>query len=250
MRKEILTGRKFGRLTVKDEVIRTDVKKKATYWNCACNCGKKTVVVAYNLKSGHIQSCGCLQKERTSKARLDDITGKEFGRLKVLKRHSNMHPPKWECICKCGNKTIVQGMHLKSRHTKSCGCLSIEKSTERIAKFEHLKGENHPSYNPEITDEQRIKGRFLYADKLKAWRTKVFTRDDFTCCICNVRGNGTLHAHHLNGYHWFVDGRFDEGNGVTLCEVCHKDFHRTYGTRNNTKEQFDQYVKLLNTQLI
>lgn len=29
----------------------------------------------------------------------------------------------WECMCDCGNTTIVAGNHLRSGETKSCGCL-------------------------------------------------------------------------------------------------------------------------------
>lgn len=104
------------------------------------------------------------------------------------------------------------------------------------------RGEAHPTYNHEITDEERIKGRFLYSTELKRWRTKVFERDDYTCQSCSVRGGVTLHAHHLNGYHWDVRGRFNIVNGVTLCEECHEDFHRVYKKRNNTKEQFEEYI--------
>lgn len=33
------------------------------HWLCRCDCRKETIVLSYNLKSGHTQSCGCLQKE-------------------------------------------------------------------------------------------------------------------------------------------------------------------------------------------
>lgn len=61
---------------------------------------------------------------------LIDLTGKKFGRLTVLKRHpqntTNNHP-RWICKCDCGNdNVIVQGTHLKSGHTTSCGCYHKE----------------------------------------------------------------------------------------------------------------------------
>lgn len=59
-----------------------------------------------------------------------DITGEKFGLLTVLGLHGLNEKKKtlWECLCDCGNKTIVLGDNLK-RSTKSCGCLRVAKST-------------------------------------------------------------------------------------------------------------------------
>ena len=34
----------------------------------------------------------------------------------------------WECLCECGNTTIVNGAKLKNGHTRSCGCLARDRS--------------------------------------------------------------------------------------------------------------------------
>lgn len=62
---------------------------------------------------------------------LIDLTGKRFGKLVVLKRvDNNKHrQPQWECLCDCGNKTIVVGQKLRKGITKSCGCLLYEQKT-------------------------------------------------------------------------------------------------------------------------
>ena len=60
-----LTGQRFGRLTV---LHRDKPKNKRTIWLCKCDCGNEVAVEAYNLKTSHTQSCGCLQKEATSSA--------------------------------------------------------------------------------------------------------------------------------------------------------------------------------------
>jgi 5-methylcytosine-specific restriction endonuclease McrA len=74
------------------------------------------------------------------------------------------------------------------------------------------------------------------------WRNDVYKRDNYTCQICGLRG-GKLNAHHLDGYHWCKERRFDIDNGVTLCKDCHDEFHQTYGRKNNTEEQFNKFVK-------
>ena len=51
-----LTGQKFGRLTVLAPAANVGSR---TAWLCRCDCGKKTVVRTYHLRSGHTKSCGC-----------------------------------------------------------------------------------------------------------------------------------------------------------------------------------------------
>lgn len=66
MRKVIIPhGTVFGRLTVIGEA--DSIKGNAT-WLCQCECGNQVTVLAYRLRAGHTQSCGCLHEEnlRTS----------------------------------------------------------------------------------------------------------------------------------------------------------------------------------------
>lgn len=62
-----------------------------------------------------------------------DITGQRFGRLVVLekaeKRGKNWF---WRCKCDCGQEKLIDGRNLRGGYTKSCGCLSIELSTQRL----------------------------------------------------------------------------------------------------------------------
>ncbi len=60
-----LTGKVFGRLTVLEFRREGKIKK----WLCVCECGNKKIIWGSSLKGGTTQSCGCLQKERTSKAK-------------------------------------------------------------------------------------------------------------------------------------------------------------------------------------
>lgn len=61
---EDLTGRTFGKLTVK-RFSHVDTKKSNNrttrhyVWECDCECGNTSFVRANNLKSGHTTSCGC-----------------------------------------------------------------------------------------------------------------------------------------------------------------------------------------------
>ena len=63
-----LTGKKFGRLTVVGYSHKDS--HGACYWECVCKCGSPLIVRGQNLRSGHTQSCGCLQKERVAVANM------------------------------------------------------------------------------------------------------------------------------------------------------------------------------------
>lgn len=65
---------------------------------------------------------------------LKDLTGLEFGRLKVVKRHpenDRTNRPRWVCNCSCGAKTVVAGSCLASGNTKSCGCFNKDNPPRR-----------------------------------------------------------------------------------------------------------------------
>ena len=97
-------------------------------------------------------------------------------------------------------------------------------------------GEGHPNYNPNLTEEDRDRNRLYKEGGNGLWVKTVYAKDNFTCQICGEKRH--LNAHHLDGYHWAKEKRLELLNGVTLCEDCHKLFHKTYGYRLNTKEQF------------
>lgn len=127
-----LTGRVFGRLTV------TGRDTKPRYWKCKCTCGRTKSIFSGNLTQGLTHSCGCLNSEASSKRRLEDLTGKTFGRLTVLKRshkNDNQGRPMWSCRCVCGTIKDISGWNLRQGITRSCGCLATEINSTRCLKW-------------------------------------------------------------------------------------------------------------------
>lgn len=67
---------------------------------------------------------------------LRDLTGMRFGRLIVIDRAedhyypSGRHDVQYICKCDCGNVISVLGIHLRSGHTASCGCLRADVSRD------------------------------------------------------------------------------------------------------------------------
>lgn len=102
-----------------------------------------------------------------------------------------------------------------------------------------VTGSEHPKWNPKRTHEQRVSERKTNA--VREWRVAVFKRDNFTCQQCGDSQGGNLVAHHIDSYDWCEEKRADTDNGITLCEKCHKDFHKEYGYGSNTRKQFEEF---------
>ena len=62
----------------------------------------------------------------------------------------------------------------------------------------------------------------------KEWRKAVFERDKYTCQLCKAKGV-KLNAHHKKPWSKFPQLRYDPENGITLCEKCHKAYHKKNG---------------------
>ena len=66
---QVIEGARFGRLVLTRETRKARKNGSIKAFECMCDCGNKAVVDVYNLSYGKTQSCGCLQRERTSQAK-------------------------------------------------------------------------------------------------------------------------------------------------------------------------------------
>ena len=120
-----------------------------------------------------------------------------------------------------------------------------ESFKQKISKTSSLRkipsGENHPNWNPNKTKEERLLGRSLPG--IAKWKKSVKNRDQYTCQKCGFKEY--LCVHHKNNFNDFKEQRIDVDNGATLCVDCHHLFHKLYGNRHTTKEQFQEFMKLI-----
>ena len=59
---------------------------------------------------------------RAHRADTIDLTGRRFGKLAIVERAASKNGARWLCHCDCGRQKIVQGGHLRSGNSLSCGC--------------------------------------------------------------------------------------------------------------------------------
>lgn len=120
-----LTGKRFGKLVVLERCFDMPKKRSTVYWRCLCDCGNETIATSAHLKSGDKKSCGCLHR--------NDLAGKKFGRLKVLKKDGKENGNQmYLCECECGNLVRVYHTNLTRGLTRSCGCLQREEASRRF----------------------------------------------------------------------------------------------------------------------
>jgi hypothetical protein len=126
--KEDLIGQKFNHLSVVALSNKKD-KESRFLWECKCDCGSDELVFATSkdLKCNRKKSCSCL-KNKKMKLPID-LSGKTFGKLKVIEMDRDYQSEdgqfRWKCECECGNVTYVTTRNLKSGSIKSCGCIKF-----------------------------------------------------------------------------------------------------------------------------
>lgn len=88
----------------------------------------------------------------------EDLTGLKFNRLIVIKFHGRLPRrskptetlPYWECLCDCGQTSLVEEYKLKKGKTQSCGCLRKERATLATTKHGSHKTSEYFSWNSMI----------------------------------------------------------------------------------------------------
>ena len=227
-----LTGKRFGNLYVIRRVENDKWDRAQFLTRCEVEeCGNEKVVSGERLtaKTKPMTHCGCLsfqhksdaQKGNTNKP-FNDLTGKRFGHLFVIRRVKN---GKWDnaqfltrCEVEgCGNEKVVSGGQLthKTNPTTHCGCLRSKHRSD-AHKIHGLWGT--PEYYAERDAKRRIKkqnnnlgSNLSYAESLKIARLEL----DY-CVYCGSTENlATDHIIPIN-----KGGTQDPKNLIRACKSC------------------------------
>lgn len=115
--------------------------------------------------------------------RLIDLTGQQFGLLKVVEctdRKKNRQKV-YKCLCECGKETFVRADRLQSGAVKSCGCYRRETAVGKIAVLNRNNCSGHvehthlsviASHKPNKNNTSGVRG--VHFDKQhKKWRAHI-----------------------------------------------------------------------------
>jgi len=103
------------------------------------------------------------------------------------------------------------------------------------------------SANPKA--EKRLKKEQESKTKLRAWSKRV--REVGQCDVCE--SSEKLTAHHLYDKNTHSTLKYQDENGVCLCETCHNNFHKMYtAASQTTPKQYEKFkiITLNGTQWI
>ena len=185
-------------------------------WDCVCDCGNHVTVRGSHLTNNRIKSCGCLRHRYTAQ----DLSKKRFGKLTVIELHERRkNNIIWKCKCDCGNITYVYSCHLRSGHTKSCGC-AIYEFLHSIERIEKMSGKNSPFWLGGISFEPYCQ---KFNEEFKE-RVREFFNNE--CVLCGATQTGEkLSVHHVEyNKQACCDGK--PVHFAALCHPCHSKTNR------------------------
>ena len=115
----------------------------------------------------------------------------------------------------------------------------VRKKIAETLRSKKLTGEKCRFWKGGITP---LNSKIRQSIEFRLWREAVFARDNWTCQKYRIKG-GKLHSHHIQNFAQFPELRFAIDNGITFSEKAHREFHKKYGIKNNTKEQLIEFLK-------
>jgi len=144
----------------------------------------------------------------------------------------------------CGKEFSIKPRRIKTAKYCCKDCSNKARigkpSKLRGIKYPQLSGINSPKWKGGVTPENE---KYRKSLEIKLWRKSCMERDSFTCQKSGQKG-GDLEVHHINNFADFPELRTSIENGITLSKQEHKNFHKKYGYKKNTKEQLIEFLTL------
>lgn len=220
-------------------ILEKDAKSGDTVTRVCNDCGKVDTLINFSKKNTNRSLCkGCNRKDSIEvvKEKLAQY-GFEYVRGKYKNNRSTLI-----LKCKCG-ELFESDTHSIIRGKTGCSSCYIKYKSEMVSGSNNPMagrfGILNPAYNHGLSDENRVRRRL--DKRLTKWSYIVKEEANFKCDTCGKPSDGDLESHHLYNYADNLELALDISNGVCLCHSCHSLFHKNYGKKFNTKEQYIQF---------
>ena len=178
MKVKELSGKRFGRLIV----IKRGRGKTNTnaYWECLCDCGKKSIVRSPELTKGHTKSCGCLSKELVKTVNITH--GKSYSKIykiykTMLNRCYNINQKSFKYYGNRGIKVCDRWKNSFTNFLQDMGNKPEGLSIERINNDGDYKPTNckWATFNEQAHNRRNIKLSVKKADIIRKLHLKGVT---------------------------------------------------------------------------
>ncbi|OGZ73880.1 MAG: hypothetical protein A2908_00835 [Candidatus Staskawiczbacteria bacterium RIFCSPLOWO2_01_FULL_38_12b] len=160
--------------------------------------------------------------------------------IKMTEEQKNYLSQKFKGIHRSTKTEFKKGQFIGNKNPAKRSAIRKKISDAKIG-LPHLnqRGKNHGLWKGGVTPEnEKIRKSLDYI----IWRKVVFSRDNWTCQKCKIRG-GKIHSHHIHNFADFSNLRTSINNGITLCKNCHKDFHKVFGLKNTKKSKLKKFLR-------
>ncbi len=211
-------------------------------YKCVCGDIKEMLLAEYRTYGGKCKNCvdknriiTGIKVHKEKRMSLDQL------REKVTNLGFELMTTKeeWEALDQI--KGFIYKLKCKIGHEFTAKYISKWETSCKTCFLTSISGSNSRRYKHGRSKEHQIE-RYLSSSANRKWRIKIIKLFNNTCDIC-CANETIMHAHHLNGFHWDKENRFNVDNGVLLCPKCHWKFHGIYGNSDNTKEQYTEFKK-------
>ena len=178
-----------------------------------------------------------------------DLTGQKYGKLTILKKSEQRTSGgriQWECECECGNKILATGDHLRSGHTKSCGCL--QKQIAREINFKDISNQRFGKLIAIANEKSNSQGAAIWKCKCDCGNIIYVRGMDLrnghtTSCGCSIsKGEEKITKILLdNGIKYTIQQTFDSCKFINTNALAKFDFYvnNEYLIEYDGKQHFD-----------
>jgi DNA-directed RNA polymerase subunit RPC12/RpoP len=141
------------------------------------------------------------------KKELIDMLHQKCGRLTIISRAPNKNTrAHWNCLCECGNTTIVSGKKLRTGQTQSCGCLRKDTCKEtgknnRLDKMfvkQKLQENGYELLSSYKGTQKTAKVKCIKCNHIFTRRIDTSLYNQHGCPRCSFRNNGFIRSDYFN----------------------------------------------------